>query len=88
MFAGIVTTGVGHNNEAVNTAAINQINKIVHTTTIYYNNQIAEYSKELAAKLPPNLNNIYFTNSGSEANELALNIARLYTGNYPIISAR
>lgn len=58
---------------------MNQLNKINHTTTIYLNNQIVEYAKELSDKLPKNLNNIYFVNSGSEANELAIHIARLYT---------
>ena len=64
------------------------MNKINHTTTIYLNNQIAEYGKELSDRLPDHLDNIYFVNSGSEANELAIHLARLYTGHYPVISTR
>lgn len=35
-----------------------------HTTSIYLNNQIAEYAAELAARMPGNLKNVYFVNSG------------------------
>ena len=42
----------------------------------------------LAEKLPGNLKVCYFVNSGSEANDLALLMARLYTGNYDVIALR
>ena len=60
----------------------------MHTTTIYYNNQIAEFAKELAAKLPDPIDVIYFVNSGSEANDLAIMLARLATGNDLILAPR
>lgn len=54
-FAGIVTVSVGHCHPEV-VAAINKQNELLqHTTTIYLNNQIAEYAKELADKMPGNL---------------------------------
>ena len=60
----------------------------MHTTTIYYNNQVAEFAKELADKLPDPLKVIYFVNSGSEANDLAVLLARLATGNDTILVPR
>lgn len=87
-FGGIVTVSVGHCHPKVNKAAIDQINRISHTTTIYLNNQIAEYAEKLASKMPGNLKCVYFVNSGSEANDLAMLMARLYTGNYDLIALR
>lgn len=87
-FGGIVTVSVGHCHPAVTKAAVDQLNTIAHTTTIYLNNQIAEYAEALAAKMPGNLKCVYFVNSGSEANDLALLMARLYTGNYDVVALR
>jgi alanine-glyoxylate transaminase/(R)-3-amino-2-methylpropionate-pyruvate transaminase len=69
-------------------AADKQMSKISHTTTIYLNNVIVEYAEKLAATMPGNLKVCYFVNSGSEANDLALLMARLYTGNYDAIALR
>ena len=54
-FAGIVTVSVGHCHPTVTKAVIEQTQRLQHTTTIYLNNQVAEYGKELAAKMPGNL---------------------------------
>ena len=59
-----------------------------HTTTIYLHPNIAEYAQALAAKMPGDLKVCYFVNSGSEANDLALLMARAYTGNYDVIALR
>lgn len=87
-FAGIVTVSCGHCHPMVNKAIIEQTERLQHTTTIYLNNQIAEYAKELTDKMPGNLKVAYFVNSGTEANELAFLMARLYSGNYDMIALR
>ena len=87
-FGGIVTVSVGHCHPEVVAAATLQNETINHTTTIYLNPQIALYAKELAAKMPGNLKVCYFVNSGSEANDLAVLMARAYTGNYDLIALR
>jgi len=46
------------------------------------------YAEELADKLPEGLDCIYFTSSGSEANALATQMARMYTQNYTILTFR
>jgi alanine-glyoxylate transaminase/(R)-3-amino-2-methylpropionate-pyruvate transaminase len=85
---GIVTVSVGHCHPEVTKAAIEQQETIVHTTTIYLNPQVALFAKELAAKMPGDLKVCYFVNSGSEANDLAITMARAATGNYDVIALR
>lgn len=87
-FGGIVTVSVGHCHPEVLAAATLQNETINHTTTIYLHPQIALYAKELAAKMPGNLKVCYFVNSGSEANDLAVLMARAYTQNYDVIALR
>ncbi len=87
-FGGIVTVSVGHCHPEVVKAANLQNETIQHTTTIYLNSGIALYAKELAAKMPGDLKVCYFVNSGSEANDLAVLMARAYTGNYDMIALR
>src|SRR5260221_10818851 len=45
-------------------------------------------AKKLASKMPPGLDVTYFTNSGSEANDLAIQMARLHTGHRDVIALR
>src|SRR6266487_1624588 len=86
--AGIVTISVGHCHPDVVAAARRQNELLQHSTTIYLHPNIAEYAEKLAAKMPGDLKVCYFVNSGSEANDLALLMARLYTGNYDAIALR
>jgi alanine-glyoxylate transaminase/(R)-3-amino-2-methylpropionate-pyruvate transaminase len=86
--AGIVTISVGHCHPHVVAAANRQNETLQHSTTIYLHPNIAQYAEKLASKLPGDLKVCYFVNSGSEANDLALLMARLYTGNYDMIALR
>ncbi|UCF82581.1 MAG: aminotransferase class III-fold pyridoxal phosphate-dependent enzyme [Desulfobacteraceae bacterium] len=87
-FGGIVTISVGHCHPYVTQEARKQMETLQHTTTIYLHPNIAEYSKMLAEKMPGDLSVCYLVNSGSEANDLALLMARIYTSNYDIIALR
>ncbi len=89
-FAGIVTVAAGHCHPHVIDAVREQNERLQHTTTIYLHPNIAEFGKLLASTMPKDsgLGVTYFTNSGSEANELAMLMARLFTGNYDIIALR
>jgi alanine-glyoxylate transaminase/(R)-3-amino-2-methylpropionate-pyruvate transaminase len=77
-----VTVSVGHCHPDVVEVARKQNETLQHSTTIYLHPNIAEHAQKLAAKMPGELNVCYFVNSGSEANDLALLIARAYTGSY------
>ncbi len=85
---GIVTISVGHCHPHVVAAANKQNEILQHSTTIYLHPNISLFAEKLASKMPGDLKVCYFVNSGSEANDLALLMARAYTGNYDIIALR
>ncbi len=85
---GIVTISVGHCHPYVFDLARKQNETLQHSTTIYLHPNIARYAEKLASKMPGDLKVCYFVNSGSEANDLALLMARAYTGNYDVIALR
>ncbi|BFG36540.1 hypothetical protein CerSpe_228140 [Prunus speciosa] len=87
-FGGIATVSCGHCHPDVVEAIVNQTKRIQHSTILYLNHAIGDFAQALASKLPANLKVVFFTNSGTEANELAMLIARLYTGSHDIISLR
>lgn len=87
-FAGIATINVGHCHPHVVKAVQEQSAKLQHATTLYLHPTIAEYSKMLVDKMPHDLSVVYFVNSGSEANDLAMLMARVYTENFEMITLR
>ncbi|GLU17887.1 hypothetical protein SLE2022_342350 [Rubroshorea leprosula] len=87
-FAGIAVVGCGHAHPDVVQAIVDQLNRVQHSTVMYLNHAITDFAEALAAKMPGNLKVIFFTNSGTEANELAMMMTRLYTGSNDIISLR
>ena len=87
-FAGIVTVSVGHCHPKVVAAANAQNHLLQHTSTIYLHPNLPTYAAALAEKMPGNLKVVYLVNSGSEANDLAVLMARAYTQNYDVIALR
>src|SRR3954470_363813 len=85
---GIVTVSVGHCHPHVIAAGNKQSEIYQHSTTIYLHPNVAQYAEKLASKMPGDLKMCYFVNSGSEANDLALLMARASTGNYDVIALR
>ena len=88
MLAGIVTVSCGHCHPKVTAAIRDQVDTLQHATTIYLHPGMPEFAKKLASKMPKGLDVTYFVNSGSEANDLAIQIARTYTGNSDVIALR
>ncbi|HKC47336.1 MAG TPA: aspartate aminotransferase family protein [Gemmatimonadales bacterium] len=88
LFAGIATVACGHAHPTVVRAIEGQLERLGHTSTIYLNPLLGEFAKRLAAKMPAGLEVTYFVNSGSEANDLAILMARLATGNHDVIALR
>jgi alanine-glyoxylate transaminase/(R)-3-amino-2-methylpropionate-pyruvate transaminase len=89
-FAGIVSVSVGHCHPAIVERVREQIGTLQHATTIYLHPAIGELGRRLAEHMPADsgLSVSYFTNSGSEANEIAVLSAREFTGNCDVISLR
>ena len=88
LFAGIVTVSVGHCHPRVTRAMQDQLGMLAHTTTIYLHPNIARMAAKLASKMPPGLDVTYFVNSGSETNDLAILLARAFTGYNDVIAVR
>jgi len=73
---GIAVTGLGHAHPAISEAICGQANRLLHTSNLFeieLQNQLAEKLTALAG-----MENVFFSNSGAEANEAAIKIARLY----------
>jgi alanine-glyoxylate transaminase/(R)-3-amino-2-methylpropionate-pyruvate transaminase len=89
-FAGIVTVSVGHCHPRIVAKVREQVGRLQHVTTIYLHPAIGQLGKKLAGVMPPSsgLTQCEFTNSGSEANEVAILMCREFTGNADVISLR
>ncbi len=75
---------VGHSHPRVVRAAQQQL-ALLNTNTRYLHDNITRYAEALTARMPAPLRVCFFLNSASEANELALRLARAHTGEYDII---
>ena len=78
-FAGIAVLVAGHNHPKVNAAVRDQLDKIVHTSTLYLNEPVLDLAEKLSELSPPGLDKVFVGNSGTEANELAAVLARHFT---------
>ncbi|KAL0716939.1 hypothetical protein Bca4012_066261 [Brassica carinata] len=87
-FGGIATVSCGHSHPEVVESVIKQLKLIQHSTTLYLNHTISDFAEALVSTLPGDLKVVFFTNSGTEANELAMMMARLYTGCNDVVSLR
>jgi 4-aminobutyrate aminotransferase len=86
-FAGISVVNSGHANPEVVAAAKAQIDKYVHCCSyVYYAQPVADLAEKMAEITPGRLQKTFFANSGAEAIEGALKLARLYTGRKEVIS--
>lgn len=80
---------VGHCHPLVNREVRRQMEELVHCTTMYYQPVPAHLAEELVGKMPAGTDWVaHFVNSGAEAADLALLMARLYTGNFDILALR
>lgn len=76
---GAAVSCLGHSNEAVRQAIINQVNSIAYAHTSFFTtNVMEELADFLVAKAPKGLDKVYFVSGGSEAVEGALKLARQY----------
>ncbi|SMG44484.1 4-aminobutyrate aminotransferase [Paenibacillus aquistagni] len=79
-FTGVSVVACGHCNEAITSKTIEQLQQLQHTSTIYLTQPMVELAERLAnGILPGKLKRTFFVNSGSEANEGALLVARMHT---------
>jgi len=86
-FSGISVVNAGHNHPAIIAAAKAQMDKLVHCGTyVYYNPPAAQLAKRLHEITPGRLQKTFFANSGAEAIEGALRLAKQFTGKRELIA--
>jgi acetylornithine/succinyldiaminopimelate/putrescine aminotransferase len=88
--SGIAVSSLGHGHPRIRSAIQKQMDRHLHTMVYGEHIQAPQVAlaERLAQLLPKTLNNTFFTNSGAEAVEGALKLARRYTGRYEIIACR
>ena len=87
-FGGIVTISVGHSNPRVTSRTKAQIDRMQHVSTCFPTEPMVSLAEKLAQITPGGLKKSYFTNSGTEANETAIQSARMHTGNFEVVALR
>lgn len=88
--AGVSANTLGHNHPKISQAIKNQVDKYTHVMVYgeFVQQPQVELCKLLTANLPISLETVYLTNSGTEATEGALKLAKRYTGRSEIIAAK
>lgn len=89
--AGIAVSGLGYGNEELNKALKDQVDRLLHSSNLYYNTTCGKAAELLRSA--SGMDRIFFTNSGAEANEGALKAARKYawqkqSGRYEFIAMK
>ena len=87
-FGGVLTTMIGHNNPAVTEAIQAQASKVLHTSTLYLSEPMIELAEEIGAASGIPDARVFFTTSGSEANDTALMLATSYRNSNEILAMR
>lgn len=90
-FAGVATVQIGHSHPHFVKALKDQIDRLQHAPPLYLHPGIGRFAKRLADKaktVNPDMDCVFFTNSGSEANEMAAFIAKTYTGRHEFVAVQ
>lgn len=87
-FAGVSVMNCGHSNPQIIDRVTTQLKTLQHVTNVYLTEPVVELAKNLSEFLPGDLNNSFFCMSGSEANEGAMLLARIYTGKKKFIALK
>jgi 4-aminobutyrate aminotransferase len=87
-FGGVLTTMIGHNQPDVTAAVQTQAAKVMHSSTLYLNDEMISLAEEIAAVSGIPDARVFFTASGSEANDTALLLATSYRKSNQVLAMR
>ncbi|HRA47473.1 MAG TPA: aspartate aminotransferase family protein [Thermomicrobiales bacterium] len=87
-FGGIVTTSSGHAIPEITEPIKEQLDRIIHSSTLFLIRAQIELAERIKAMTPAKLNKVFFTNSGTEANEAAFLITTLNRSSNELIALR
>ena len=87
-FGGILTTMVGHSIPEITAAVQEQAAKVIHTSTLYLSEPMIELAEQIAELSGIPDAKVFFTTSGTEANDAAMMLATAYRGSNQILALR
>jgi 4-aminobutyrate aminotransferase-like enzyme len=87
-FGGILVASVGHCHPRVTERVCEQVRTLQHTSTLYLHSNVVDLAQKLAETAPGKLRKCFFTNSGTEANEMAVMLAKSYTDAQEVVALR
>ncbi|MEX1362795.1 MAG: aspartate aminotransferase family protein [Nannocystaceae bacterium] len=87
-FGGILTVSLGHCQPEVVEAIEAQVRRLGHVSTLYPTENLVRAAERLATMTPGELRSCFFSNSGTEANETAIMLAKIHTGQHELIALR
>jgi 4-aminobutyrate aminotransferase len=87
-FGGIATVSSGHAIPEITDPIKAQLDRVIHTSTLFLIRSQIELAERIKAMTPPKLNKVFFTNSGTEANEAAFLVTTLNHNSNELIALR
>ena len=87
-FGGILVVSVGHCHPKVTARVCEQVQTLTHTSTLYLHANMVSLAEKLAQMAPGRLRKSFFSNSGTEANETAVVLAKAHTDQQEVIALR
>ena len=84
--SGQMCAALGHNHPRIVAAIQEALGSMIHASSMYFNTKEIELAKRLGDLLPPQLHKSTFLVSGSDSNETAISMAKMYTGKFEVAS--
>ncbi len=84
--SGQMCATIGHNHPAITAAMVDAASRVLHLDSTMVSRDVVDLAERLVALLPDPLNRVQFLNTGGEANEAAIRLAKIVTGRHEIIA--
>src|SRR5438270_8310048 len=83
--SGQICSTIGHNHPRIVAAVQQSLDNVIHLNSWMLSEPVLALPERLVGRVPPSLNKVILVNTGGEANEVALRIAKMHTGRFEII---
>ncbi len=83
--SGQICSTLGHNHPRIDTAIRGALDQVVHLNSWMLSESVLALAERLASLSPPGLDKVILLNTGSEANEVALKLAKMHTGRFEVV---
>lgn len=83
--SGQICSTIGHNHPSITAAIQQSLESVIHLNSWMLSEQVLALAERLVALVPPSLDKVILLNTGGETNEVALRIAKMYTGRFEIV---